>query len=332
MKYEALVVYCYILALLLPSAVCAQVPEGEWRGYLSHTTCLRTTNQMQVKLSIKKNGAAYSGEIAYYLGFQNLDSPKTSALFRFPINVNHTNGSVNFRYMASEEVNKQLFMIGYYIMGSYDIILHFEAGDLGTALSGLYKGTNGGKGNLMLRKLEPGTFPKNDTNLFAALRKKQQQRKKIQQVTANAPEDYAPQMPAWAGSDSLTQLRKAELKSLDHLLRRKDSVQYRIVLPDSLAYLDIELYDNAEIDGDTISIFSDDILVLHKAGLGIKPLMYRMYKPMQGKSINIRIVAENLGTIPPNTALMQLIQGGAIKRILLRSDDYSNGVIEFKWE
>jgi hypothetical protein len=46
--------------------------------------------------------------------------------------------------------------------------------------------------------------------------------------------------------------------------------------------------------------------------------------------IEVAMFAENLGTLPPNTALMQIVDGDTIHRAHLSSDTKSSAVIKIK--
>jgi len=65
----------------------------------------------------------------------------------------------------------------------------------------------------------------------------------------------------------------------------------------------LALYDNGEIDGDTVSIFLNNELLVSKVGLTAKAFKKTIYfKP--GEMIQLTLFADNLGAIPPNTGLL----------------------------
>lgn len=65
----------------------------------------------------------------------------------------------------------------------------------------------------------------------------------------------------------------------------------------------LSLYDNGEIDGDTVSVFVNNELVVSKVGL--KASAYKQTIAIQpGEIIQLTLFAENLGSIPPNTGLL----------------------------
>lgn len=88
----------------------------------------------------------------------------------------------------------------------------------------------------------------------------------------------------------------------------------------------IELYDNGEIDGDTISLFLNNNLILSNQILGLKPISLHIGVDSL-KDNELSLFAENLGSIPPNTALLILYDGNIRSEINLTSDMKTNGTI-----
>ena len=83
---------------------------------------------------------------------------------------------------------------------------------------------------------------------------------------------------------------------------RKLDIQEIVKLPDTLAH--ITLYDNAIVDDDTVSVFVDKKPVLLRQRISDKPLSFDIKLTEPGKPVEILMQAENLGSIPPNTAVM----------------------------
>lgn len=86
------------------------------------------------------------------------------------------------------------------------------------------------------------------------------------------------------------------------VLERFLDIQQIIQLPDTVAT--ITLYDNAIVDDDTVSVFVDKIPALLRQRISIKPLSFNITLREPGKPVEILMQAENLGSIPPNTAVM----------------------------
>ncbi|UAY51173.1 hypothetical protein [Ferruginibacter albus] len=90
----------------------------------------------------------------------------------------------------------------------------------------------------------------------------------------------------------------------------------------------IDLYDNGVIDGDSISLFYNDRLLLAHQRLSEKPITITLN--VNTKTTNeLTMYAENLGEIPPNTALMIVTDGTNRYEVPIKSDLKSSGVIRF---
>ncbi|MEO5997013.1 MAG: hypothetical protein ABIN89_09755 [Chitinophagaceae bacterium] len=97
------------------------------------------------------------------------------------------------------------------------------------------------------------------------------------------------------------------------------------------ASVKVELYDNGQIDGDTISVFLNDQLILYKKGLSDKPITLDI--PIQeSKDYKMIMYAENLGSIPPNTALMVVTSGKKKYEIYLSSSEQKSAAVKFRYE
>jgi len=91
----------------------------------------------------------------------------------------------------------------------------------------------------------------------------------------------------------------------------------------------VDLYDNGEVDGDSISLFYNNKLILSKKRLSAKPLTLNL-DATSGDAINeLTMYAENLGEIPPNTALMVVTDGDKRYEVRIASDLKNSGTIRF---
>ncbi|RYF97356.1 MAG: hypothetical protein EOO02_20915, partial [Chitinophagaceae bacterium] len=70
----------------------------------------------------------------------------------------------------------------------------------------------------------------------------------------------------------------------------------------------IEIYDNAEIDDDTVTVFLNNTLLLYKKRLTDRPLTLNI-DVFAGTEYELMMYADNLGKIPPNTSLMVITAG-----------------------
>lgn len=92
----------------------------------------------------------------------------------------------------------------------------------------------------------------------------------------------------------------------------------------------IDLYDNAEIDDDTVSVFLNNTLLLYKKRLTDKPLSLTI-DAVPGTDYELMMYAENLGKIPPNTSLMIITAGKKRYEMRLSSSEQKNAVVRFRY-
>jgi hypothetical protein len=89
----------------------------------------------------------------------------------------------------------------------------------------------------------------------------------------------------------------------------------------------IELYDNGEIDGDTVSIYHNNKLITSRAGLSAKPITLKIKADAQQPHHELVMVANNLGSIPPNTSLMIISTKSKRYEIFISSSEQKNAKI-----
>jgi hypothetical protein len=91
----------------------------------------------------------------------------------------------------------------------------------------------------------------------------------------------------------------------------------------------VDLYDNGEVDGDSISLFYNGKLLLSHKRLSETAITLNVPVPA-GSGVNELVMyAENLGTIPPNTALMVVTDGHKRYEVRITSDLQKSGTIRF---
>lgn len=96
--------------------------------------------------------------------------------------------------------------------------------------------------------------------------------------------------------------------------------------------IDISLYDNGEIDGDTVSIYLDGKLILANKGLSNTPIKYQLKLDETNPEHTLVMVAENMGSIPPNTSLMLIQDGDKRYQVSITSTEQKNAMVRFRYE
>lgn len=92
----------------------------------------------------------------------------------------------------------------------------------------------------------------------------------------------------------------------------------------------IDLYDNGEVDGDSVSLFFNDKLLASTQRLSAKSIHMDLKLDSTREYNEIAMFADNLGSIPPNTALMVLYDGRKRYEIRLSSTLNQNGVLRIR--
>lgn len=124
-----------------------------------------------------------------------------------------------------------------------------------------------------------------------------------------------------------------ELKRNRKLKPAASLVDGRISIPSETIYfksdsLSIALYDNGEVDGDTVSVIINDEMFIEKQGLKSSAFRKTFYVPQQDNdSLLVVLYAENLGKYPPNTGLLQIKDGEEIFYVRFKADLDRNAAI-----
>lgn len=146
------------------------------------------------------------------------------------------------------------------------------------------------------KEIKPGESKKADSN---SITKEQQKESRIVAVRSNAP-----------AADVAT---------------RQNIVQQTVFF--SSDSLQISLYDNGEVDGDTVSVLMNGKIIMAKEGLSTNAVRKTIYTSHDTDSIELVMYAENLGAIAPNTGLLVVHDGKSIYEIRFSGDLQKNASI-----
>jgi hypothetical protein len=91
----------------------------------------------------------------------------------------------------------------------------------------------------------------------------------------------------------------------------------------------IELYDNGEIDGDTVSIYHNNTLIRSHMRLSQEPISVTIAVSPSQPHHEIIMVAENLGSIPPNTSIMIITTASSRYEVFISSSEQKNAKVVF---
>jgi hypothetical protein len=92
-------------------------------------------------------------------------------------------------------------------------------------------------------------------------------------------------------------------------------------------YIEVILLDDAEIDGDIISLYYNNEEVISHKTLGREVIKYSFKADAAHTHHELVLVAENLGSIPPNTALMRIRAGDKKYELTTRANMHENAKV-----
>lgn len=93
--------------------------------------------------------------------------------------------------------------------------------------------------------------------------------------------------------------------------------------------INITVYDNGEIDGDSVSLFFNGVTLIDNKGLSDIPFSFFISIPSDSKFNVLKMFAKNLGSIPPNTALVVITTRKKRYEVRLTSNLDNTASIEF---
>ena len=115
--------------------------------------------------------------------------------------------------------------------------------------------------------------------------------------------------------------------AIDAAKRKVENIQALYFKSDSLQLI---LYDNGEVDGDTVSVIMNGTVIMPRVGLSTNAVKKTIATTDIGDSIQLVMYAENLGSIPPNTGLLIVYDGNDRYEIRFSGDMQKSSGIVFR--
>ena len=137
---------------------------------------------------------------------------------------------------------------------------------------------------------------------------------------ADTPKTITPVIPTPDTTSALTR----------ELPKRKNKEQSHIEV--NVKSITLNVYDNAIVDGDTVSIFYNGKLLLSHQRLSEKPIVINLELDEKQSRHEITLFAENLGGIPPNTALIVVYAGDKRYELFSSASLEENAVLVFDYK
>lgn len=138
-----------------------------------------------------------------------------------------------------------------------------------------------------------------------------------------------PAIPANATTvPEITHDRIAEMNAMPYVGGR--SSNFSQVINFSSDSLEIALYDNGEVDGDTVSVYLNGEPLLVHQGLKASAIKTTIRLTPGIPEFNIVLFADNLGKYPPNTGLLVVHDGDDVYNIRFSADLQKNAGVIFR--
>jgi len=325
--------------------------NGQWRGSFNESGAIRTLmgagSETSYVLELEVKGSAVSGYSYTY--FTDIGPKRYFTICRIAGTFDRETES-----MVVTEVERIKYNTPPEILNCFQVHrLRYEKGPGNTEyLKGdWYPAPNqncGGKGETVLSREKMTRTPfavkiPPKSNVTAQSRKPAPEKKQPARAVPAQPKNETAQVPPRTKSvtTEIPVERPAEKTHVDKELKleyppapvykgfekRKSEVVKSINIEN--AVFQVDFYDNGVIDGDSISVFYNGKLILSNKMLTAQPLTLTLSVDKNYKYNTLTMYAENLGSIPPNTALMIVRDGNKRYEVRMESSLTKSGTVTF---
>lgn len=348
-----------LLIVLSPFFAASQELTGIWRGYFITESGdqYRLEFQVQQAKSQSVTGVSYSYLDTRFYGKATMTGVflKKNGTFNIQelktVEVKNISGGgtclMNYRFTYARS-GKEEFLEGTYLGKSEDKKDPGKNGKWGDC----------GSGTVVLRRVDSSDFYVEPFLRNKIISKKQiiTAAPKKNRKTPVIKKPVAKKQVLVSKKPGLQKMR--EKQAATTISRRKDTIQKQITAPvviqktsiptpaitrsrkNELAQsftvsnddISIRLYDNGEIDGDTISVYLDGKPLVTNKGLSTVPITLHIKMDESNPEHTLVMVAENLGRIPPNTSLMIVQDGDKRYQVSITSTEQKNAMVRFRYQ
>lgn len=340
----------YLLAFSTISAGAQQF-RGQWKGYFSdRSTSFQGWggNECEYVLEIETEGSQVSG---YSYTYFTQGGKRYYTICKLTGHINKAK-----KYIEVKETERTKTNVPVTIRNCFQVHkLYYEKSEGSEIISGDWipapqqQGDCGYGYTFLERRLlktmvpgfnrgaEPGNVAKKPARLNPVAKapvKKEPPVVKAQVTPGKT--DQSPERPPLAVNKELKQVtedkkeerKKPELITPLTSFKNRDLEVLKTIKINS-SVITVNVYDNAEVDGDSISLYYNGKLILKNKRLCEKGHSLELAIDTERVSNELIMHAENLGTIPPNTALMVVRDGMKRYEVRISSDLRKSGVIRF---
>jgi hypothetical protein len=298
----------FLLAITIALNVSAQNVVGYWYG-TANVAGKNSTNNYMIELIVKQNQSAVQAIMNLY--FKNtFRSVKLNGNYN-RISRELTLLNIPMPYFASTDrvqVDCQM-----------DFFASHRVAKAGSDLVGRFVGKGDYKYTCpdVVFDLKLNTDAGNQDSVLLALK--------------NFKETYQLWTPS--ATDTLVQATVIQRKIQNPVINQQYTQRENVVQKEievSSDSLQVDFYDNGEVDGDSISVFFNDQLLGANLMLSTKSVHMNIKLDTTKEYNQLAMFANNLGSIPPNTALMLISDGKNRWEVRLTSDLGKTGAVRIK--
>lgn len=151
----------------------------------------------------------------------------------------------------------------------------------------------------------------------------------------NAIRQYKETYQVWkpSATDTLEAVNVVQRKVVNYVIENQFKQRENVVAEEiavSSDSLKVDFYDNGEVDGDSISIFFNNQLLAFNRKISTRAIHFDLVLDSTKEVNELTMFADNLGSIPPNTALMLVSDGKKRYELRLSSNLEKNATIRIK--
>ena len=278
----------------------SQSVDGSWYGS-GRVSLTGEHEQYLVELTVKTKGSSFEGYFNYYFKEGYFETPITGTY-----DAEHATMTINQFYL-----------------------IHYASNTAKTGVETLMKGTLflsvSGTDSIISGELTPDPEHKYTSPPVKILLKRPYDTTSF--IPKNlGTEPLAGPLPV-SKKDSLTPVLTNHYPAQPTAQRQKDLVQE---IPVYSSSIDLEFYDNGIIDYDSITVYFNDSIVIPKSMLSDRPLRTNIKLDSNRTFNEISMFANNVGLIPPNSAVLILYDGRKRHEIQMVSDLKKSATIRVK--
>ncbi|HEX6914196.1 MAG TPA: hypothetical protein VF145_03085 [Chitinophagaceae bacterium] len=302
---KSLVSTLVVILLFASLGSSAQSVSGKWYG-VGNANIDGVNNNYLIELILVQRGSMVTGEFNYY--FKNGYFPnKISGRYDSKSRRLHIKTAPITYYRSSAINGVECTMNGEFTL---------MVSKAGASLKGRFSSTD----------FYSLTCPEILMNLNPA---KEEDEIRKEELVEQESEVIIPEEKKIEAAVPVVPVKFRELTDTEKEYSRRNNVDMGVIEVDS-SDLTIQIVDNGEIDKDSVSIFFNNKILAQKLELTRRGLSYQISLDANRETNEISMFAENLGIIPPNTAVLVVYDGSRRYEISLTSTLQTNGTIRLK--